>query len=54
VPVFSASFSDDNEKKELIELFSDNVGSREPEGRDAWETRDDGSEARLEDLFPDG
>lgn len=49
---FSASFSDDNEKKVLIELFSDNAGSR-----DTWETREDGSEgdeARLEDLFPEG
>lgn len=54
---FSASLSDENEKKVLIELFSDNAGSREPGGRDAWETREDGSEgdeARLEDLFPDG
>jgi hypothetical protein len=57
MPACSASFSDDNEKKVLIELFSDNAGSREPRERDAsWETREDGSEgdeARLEDLFPD-
>lgn len=52
VTAFSASFSDDNDKKVLIELFSDNAGSR-----DTWETREDGSEgdeARLEDLFPEG
>lgn len=52
----SASFSD-NEKNVLIELFSDNAGSREPWEGDNWKSRERGSvgdEARLEDLFPDG
>lgn len=51
---FSASFSDDNEKKLLlIELVSDNAGSRELGGRDTREDGSEGDEARLEDLFPD-
>lgn len=51
---FSASFSDDNEKKVLIELFSDNAGSRDAWERDTREDGSEGDEARLEDLFLEG